>query len=160
MRNLKTCSICLVFLAVAACGGAADNNNAGNELNAAPPSEAAAVENEASANQAAPAAVANNAAAAADESYRASGIEPFWAVTIGGGQMVYDSADGPDITVATPAQQPTRNGYRYVTPELVVDVVHRRCTNPMSGENFPDTVNVRAGSQAVRGCGGQGGGVP
>ena len=157
MRSLKRCSICLIALATAACAAPATDNSAGNEVNAASPSEAEPPAGSVAGNGAAP--VAANAAAS-DDTYRASGIEPFWALTVGGGQMVYDSADGPDITVATPAQQPTRNGYRYVTEQLSVEVTHRRCTNPMSGENFPDTVHVRAGSQTVRGCGGEGGGVP
>jgi uncharacterized membrane protein len=153
MRNLKTCSICLIVLAAAACGAPPPaDNGAGNDVNAilandtAPPAETVA------ANEAAP---AGNESASAAEPYRASGSEPFWALTIGGGQMAYDSADGPDVTVATPPQQPTRAGYRYVTPEMTVLVnTFQRC-EAANGQEYHDTVRVTIGAGTVTGCGGE-----
>ena len=88
-----------------------------------------------------------NAAAAAATATGASGTEPFWSLAIGGGQMVYDSADGPDVTVPTPPQQPTRAGYRYVTPEMTVAVnTFQRC-EAANGAKYHDT---RAGDDRRR----------
>jgi uncharacterized membrane protein len=149
---MKTCSACVIVLAAAACGGPAANNVAGNETVPAEANDVAApAGNAAVTNEAAPAA---NATAAAEEPYRASGTEPFWSLTIGGGHMVYDSADGPDVTVATPAQQPTRAGYRYVTPEMTVAVnTFQRCEE-VNEAQYHDTVRVTVGGQTVTGCGG------
>jgi uncharacterized membrane protein len=151
---MKTCSACLIVLAATACGGPAANNLAGNETVPAEANDVVApAENAAVTNEAAPA--ANAAAAAAEEPYRASGTEPFWSLTIGGGHMTYDSADGPDVTVATPAQQPTRAGYRYVTPEMTVVVnTFQRCEAVNEAE-YHDTVRVTIGGQTVTGCGGE-----
>jgi uncharacterized membrane protein len=165
MRNLffmKTCSACLVVLAASACGAPAGNNTAGNDANAVAATNEAGpavgneadgnAGNEANGNEAVPA--AGNTAAAAEPPYRASGTEPFWSLMIGE-QMVYDSADGPDITVATPRSQPTRSGPRYVTTQMTVHINQfRRCTEA-SGEERHDTVTVTIGAQTVTGCGGE-----
>lgn len=155
MRTLKTCSICLIVLAAAACGAPPPDNGAGNDVNATLTNEAPPPAENAT-NEAAPAGnAAGNETAAETAPYRASGSEPFWALTIGGGQMVYDSADGPDVTVATPAQQPTRAGYRYVTPELTVVVnTFQRCDAP-NGAEYHDTVRVTISAGTVTGCGGE-----
>ena len=44
---------------------------------------------------------------------RASGTEPFWDLTIGGGQMTYTATEGPAIIEPLPAQTRVANGYRY-----------------------------------------------
>ena len=160
MRNLlalRAAPACLIVAATAACASSAGNEGAGNEANATIANDAQpAVANDAAANDAAP---AGNAAAAVADTYRAGGTEPFWSLTIGGGQMVYHPMEGPDVTAPTPAQQPTRNGYRYVTPQLSVEVVHTACNDGMSEETFADTVHLRVNGEALNGCGGQGDGV-
>jgi len=145
---MKTCSACLIVLAAAACGGPAANNLAGNETAPAAANDVAAPAGNA-ANEAAPAA---NAAAAAQAPYQASGSEPFWSLTIGGGQLVYDPADGPDIRIATPPRQPIANGYRYVAPEITVEVVHTRC-QAENEQFYADTVRVHVGDVNGEGCG-------
>lgn len=160
MRNLlrlRAVPACLIIAAATACGSPTANESAGNEANATIANDAApAAVNEAAANEAAP---PGNAAEAAAEPYRASGTEPFWSLAIGGGQMVYHPMEGPELTAPTPAQQPTRNGYRYVTPQLSVEVVHMACNNGMSEETFADTVHLRVNGETLNGCGGQGDGV-
>jgi uncharacterized membrane protein len=174
MRNLVTIakwSACLGAAGIAACSyGTADNATGGD------PNMTAAVEANkadgygAEANPAVPtedgnsasAAVPGNGAAATPGDaapakaeaapYHASGSEPFWSLTLGS-QMVYDAADGPDITVATPKSKPTRSGPMYVTPEMTVRINQfRRCTEP-SGEEVHDTVEIIIGTQKVSGCG-------
>jgi len=159
MRDLwtmKKCSVGFLVLAAAACSYSADNNAAANDANAASANEAAPVAEENGAagtsNAAAP---ADNAAAPAPAAapYRASGTEPFWSLTLTDAQMVYDSADGPDVTVATPAPQSTRAGPMYVTPQMTVRINQfQRCTEA-SGEEVHDTVTVTIGTQSVTGCG-------
>jgi uncharacterized membrane protein len=165
MRNLiamKRWPICLVAAAAAACTGSPANNMA-VDGNAAAANEAvadtanAAAGNEAAApaadNAAAPAEAGNAAAGASDASYHASGTEPFWSLSLGAARMVYDSANGPDVTVATPEPQQTRSGPIYATPQMSVRINRfQRCTEP-SGEEVHDTVSVTIGTQTVTGCG-------
>lgn len=151
---------CLLAAALAACSGAPGNDTANGAADAG--NEAAPPANVADANATAPeaneTAPAGNDAAAGDGdsySYSASGTEPFWSLTIGGGRMVYDSADGPDVTVPTPQQQPTRAGYRYVTPEMTVAVnTFQRC-DAANGAEYHDTVRITIGAATVTGCGGE-----
>lgn len=169
MRNLVPIakwSVCLAAsaIAIAACtSGPPQNDVMADANNISADETTTEAVNAAEANQAAPAdgntaapgseAAGNAAAQTADSApYRASGSEPFWSLTLGS-QMVYDSADGPDITVATPKSRPTRSGPEYVTPEMTVHINQfRRCTQP-SGEEVHDTVTVTIGTQKVSGCG-------
>jgi uncharacterized membrane protein len=147
---------CFLAAALAACSAEPGNDSAngagetGNEAAMSADANAAAP----GGNESVP---DGNGAAAADggDSYSASGTEPFWSLTIGGGRMVYDSADGPDVTVPTPPQQPTRAGYRYVTAEMTVAVnTFQRC-EAANGAEYHDTVRVTIGAATVTGCGGE-----
>lgn len=88
------------------------------------------------------------------ETYRALGTEPFWSVTIGGGRMIYDSANGPRFSVPAPRPRTTFNGHRYESQRLTVDVVHTRCSDGMSDRTYADTVQVNVDGENLRGCGG------
>jgi uncharacterized membrane protein len=164
LANLSKWSFCLMAAAVAGCsGGTNDNNMAATNIvdaNTAAPAEpapdanAAAGDNAAVADNAAPPAEANGAAPAkAGAAFNASGSEPFWSLALGDAQMVYDSADGPDVTVATPKARQTRSGPEYITPQLKVHVnVVQHCTFE-DGETKGDTVKVTVGGQTLTGCG-------
>jgi uncharacterized membrane protein len=160
LSTMKKCSVGILVLAAAACSYSAGNNIAANDANAASANEAAPVAEENGAagtsNAATPADNAATSAAApapAAAPYRASGTEPFWSLTLTDAQMVYDSADGADVTVATPAPQSTRAGPMYVTPQMTVRINQfQRCTEA-SGEEVHDTVTVTIGTQSVTGCG-------
>ena len=174
MRNslgLSKWSFCLVIAALAGCSsGASDNNfaatdavdaNAAAAAGPAPGANAASGDNAASSgdnaaagdNEAATAEANGAAAGGTAATFRASGSEPFWSLTLSSKQMVYDSADGPDITVATPKAQQTRSGPMYVTPELTVRIkVVQNCTHE-DGETEGDTVTVTVGGQTLTGCG-------
>jgi|GEM_PF-2816266 len=167
MRNLaglSTWSFCLMAASLAGCTSGTDGNEAAaNEAvdaNAAvpagpmPEANAASGNNAASGDNQATTAETNGAAAGnAAATFRANGSEPFWSLTLSDAQMVYDSADGPDVTVATPKAQQTRSGPMYVTPELKVHVdIVRDCTHE-DGETKGDTVKVTVGGQTVTGCG-------
>ena len=86
--------------------------------------------------------------------YEAGGFEPNWTLTIANGRLTYDSgvADRPVISMPVPRRQAVRNGYRYVTRQLTIDVRHVRCES-YAGRTFADT--VRVSGVVEPGCGGR-----
>lgn len=156
MRN--HIAICLAA-AVAACSGPADNNAAqGNDANA---TASNATGNAAAANAATPSAApaASNAmigntsaVGASTPPYAANGSEPGWTLNIGAGQMVYESQNGPNLTVPTPAPQTITNGLKYVTTQLTVTITHTPCQGA-NEHNYADTVQVDVAGQTLNGCG-------
>lgn len=102
-----------------------------------------------------PAAV-TNPPAPAQETYRALGQEPGWALLIANGRIDYTGDYGETkINVPRPDPRTTFNGHRYETQRLIVDVTHSRCNDGMSGHAYADTVMVIADGKTVRGCGGE-----
>lgn len=91
----------------------------------------------------------------ANQTYRALGTEPFWSVTIGGGTMRYDPADGRIVTVPAPRPIVGINGERYATRRLTVDITHVRCSDGMSDRTYRDTVTVTVDNRTLKGCGGE-----
>jgi heat shock protein HslJ len=87
-------------------------------------------------------------------SYGAGGSEPFWSLEIARGRIVYEPGDGnPTVRVPAPRARAVRNGYRYVTPGLVIDIRHDRCQDEAE-RFFTDTVRVTVNGGTVEGCGG------
>jgi len=96
------------------------------------------------------------AAAQPNATYRAVGTEPFWSVTIGGGRMVYDDAEGRRVSVPAPRARPMRLGRRYATRRLAVTILRgRECSDGMSDRRYADTVRVRVDGRSLEGCGGR-----
>ncbi len=94
--------------------------------------------------------------AAPRDQYSARGQEPGWAVTIAGGRIAYLGNYGEKrINVAVPRRIIGINGHRYETPRLIVDIVHGRCNDAMSGHGYADQVTVIADGETYRGCGGE-----
>lgn len=92
----------------------------------------------------------------AEPPYTARGQEPGWALTISGGRIDYQGNYGDvRIRVAEPAAQPVRNGRRYVTPRLTVEIATARCNDAMSGQGYEDKVKVIADGETYEGCGGK-----
>jgi heat shock protein HslJ len=90
----------------------------------------------------------------APASYGAGGSEPFWSLEIARGRIIYDPGDGnPTVRAPAPRARAVRNGYRYVTPGLIIDIRHDRCEDEAE-RSFADTVRVTANGGAVEGCGG------
>ncbi len=86
--------------------------------------------------------------------YEAGGFEPNWVLQIHRGRLIYDPgiAGRPVINVRLPTRRPVRNGYRYVTRGLTVDVRHVPCES-YAGRTYADTVTVSGVAEA--GCGGR-----
>lgn len=100
-------------------------------------------------------AAASPALAQGSEPYRALGTEPFWSLTIGGGRMTYESAEGRQISVRTPRATTTRQGRVYRSPRLTMTVVRgQECSDGMSDQRYRDTVRVRVDGRNLDGCGG------
>ena len=90
----------------------------------------------------------------ATETYRATGTEPFWSVTIANGRMTYEAADGPTLTLPRPEPRTSFNGHRYETSRLTIDVTHAECSDGMSDRRYPDRVMVMVDGKTLHGCGG------
>lgn len=143
-------AICLAAAAVAACSNPAGNNVA----------DANAASNNATAPAPAPApapalnTVAGNnmSAAAPAAAYTANGFEPGWALSIAGGQMVYQSQNGPNLTVPAPVPTAQSNGLTYTTSQLTVVITHTPCQG-VNEHNYADTVQVTVAGQTLNGCG-------
>lgn len=88
--------------------------------------------------------------------YMALGTEPFWSLEITSATMRFDEANAPDaqIVVATPVQQTSFNGHRYVTQRMRVDVSHVACSDGMSDRRYADTVALSVDGREFKGCGG------
>lgn len=85
--------------------------------------------------------------------YTADGSEPFWSLEIRAGRITYQR-DGETTSVARPARRATANGYRYETPQIIVDIKHERCTDEAATVRI-DSVTVTVGDETVDGCGGE-----
>src|SRR6185369_8937166 len=95
-------------------------------------------------------------AVAAVPRYEAHGTEPFWAVRIGGGRIVYTSSEGARLAVRTPRRRTIRNGYRYVTPRVRIEITHEQCSDGMSDRLYADSFRISfpGGGPPLEGCGG------
>lgn len=84
----------------------------------------------------------------AGSNVRASGSNPDWTLTISDSRMVFDRADGRDVSVATPREQSGRAGQTYETPEMKVFVATvEKCENAESYR-----VDVTVEGTTYRGC--------
>jgi heat shock protein HslJ/uncharacterized membrane protein len=90
--------------------------------------------------------------------YEAYGTEPFWNLHLGRGRMVYDVNDLPPVRVAMPRAQVIRQGHRYATPRMTVEITREgRCNDGMSDRYWSETVRIWHGRRVGRpeeGCGG------
>jgi heat shock protein HslJ len=103
-----------------------------------------------------PALLAAEPAAARVAIYHAVGTEPGWTLDIGGGSIIYIGDYGKTrITTRTPAPRATRNGRRYVTRRIIVDIKRSMCSDGMSDREYPERVTITVGRRTVRGCGGR-----
>lgn len=100
-------------------------------------------------------ALAAHGLAAGEDPYRASGVEPFWSITMGQGQLTLDRVDFDPRSFPLPEPTTTPDGRRYDLDELSVRIIHERCHNAMSGAAFADRVLVELGEETLDGCGGE-----
>jgi len=90
----------------------------------------------------------------AGQPFHAIGTEPFWGVSVADGRILHDPSDGEDVSVPAPARQETRNGYRWRTGRITVEVTSRPCSDGMSNNVYPADVKVFVNGTRLLGCGG------
>lgn len=88
-------------------------------------------------------------------SYRASGNEPFWNVTIDSGRALMQRPDQQPRSFSVGSSQSIGAGRRYVGEGIVVDIQPGRCVDSMSGVARADQVRVQMDSERLTGCGGE-----
>jgi heat shock protein HslJ len=112
------------------------------------------------AEDAAPEPAAEPAPAPAIAPLSATGNEPFWRVDLSESAVVLTTPDG-EVRAGTPVLDATFDdgAILYVAKgenvEIAVKVIERLCTDSMTGMPRPQSVQVFAGGQELRGCGGE-----
>src|SRR6476469_6601308 len=87
--------------------------------------------------------------------YRASGTEPFWGLTLDGRQMVFTNVDGQRVAAAQPRAIHGFAGDIYQGRRINLNIIHgQRCSDGMSDRTYPDKVQVSVDGRRYEGCGG------
>lgn len=96
------------------------------------------------------------AALPAGDGWRATGHEPDWAITVGGGQLSYAPLWAETRAIALPVPEPAGAGalYRLDPIGLSLTVTPDLCRDTMTGMPHPDRVTLAEGTAILTGCGG------
>jgi heat shock protein HslJ len=94
------------------------------------------------------------AAAQAQSSYRASGTEPFWSLSIDARTMRFEAPGRAPVSVAAPRVIHGFAGEIWQTRRINVNTNHIKCSDGMSDRAYPDTVTVTVDGRSYKGCGG------
>ncbi|RYE01241.1 MAG: META domain-containing protein [Sphingomonadales bacterium] len=92
--------------------------------------------------------------ALAQETYRASGTEPFWSLTIDARTMTFEAPGQRAVVAPTPRVIHGFAGEIWQGKRISVNTNHVRCNNGMNDRNYADTVTVTVDGRTYRGCGG------
>ncbi len=92
--------------------------------------------------------------------FRGLGTEPFWSLEVGGGdapdiQLALDMGERP-LRVARAVRLPERAGFHGIADdgsEVELRIGRAECSDGMSDQAYPATVELRVGSDILRGCG-------
>jgi len=86
--------------------------------------------------------------------YRAVGQEPGWTLIIDDRDITFIGQDGN--VVRQPRPQPIVGvaGNIYRSPRIQANIVRGPCTDTMSGQVYPDRVQVDVDGRRFNGCGG------
>lgn len=142
---MRAATLALAVLTVGACGRPAPNAAAPDR-----PSEAPAV-------MAIPAELQGGV--------EGRGTEPFWAVTVAGGQIDLQRPDHPPLTAGASNARAVEgaavwDGRSADAPLQVSARVQPGCSDGMSDLVYPLAVEVRIGGDVLRGCGAPAGQMP
>lgn len=96
---------------------------------------------------------AENKAGEEEVSYRATGTEPFWGLSVTARELrVTWPEPEPSITTAyTIEERP--DGRLYKGAAFTATVTHKTCSDGMSDRVYPHTVKVEIGARLLHGCG-------
>jgi len=100
-------------------------------------------------------------AAEARVTYKAQGNEPFWSVEIMGEEAIRYTTPETEITfpfvppILSPSSNPSEVYAAKTTDHDLKMVIYTEeaCTDDMSGEEFPQTVEITIDDRKMRGCG-------
>jgi uncharacterized membrane protein len=97
------------------------------------------------------------AAIAPDEAITLIGTEPFWGMTIAGGQARYSNPDHPEGYGFPVTRFAGNNGLGY-SGELdgvavTISITPGQCSDAMSDRTFPYVATIALGEETLRGCG-------
>lgn len=94
-------------------------------------------------------------ASAIIEPFRASGNEPFWSLTLDGGEMRLDRLNGGKLPAQRYVAGDNAGEYRSEgEPPLLLQVRDELCRDDMSGMPHPQRVTLEVDSTTLTGCGG------
>lgn len=86
--------------------------------------------------------------------FRASGTEPFWALTATRDGLRLETPDAPPVERTLPPAESAGETLVFRDSDLVATLQDKLCRNAMSGMLFPVTVSVESAGKTLQGCGG------
>lgn len=86
--------------------------------------------------------------------YRAVGQEPGWTLIIDDRELTFIGQDGRQVRQPRPQPIVGVAGEIYRTPRIHANIVHGQCADAMSGQLYPDRVQVDVDGRRFDGCGG------
>lgn len=92
--------------------------------------------------------------ALAQQTYRASGTEPFWSLTIDARTMKFEAPGQRPVVVPTPKVIHGFVGEMWQGKRVSVNTNHVRCSDGMSDRTYADRVTVTVDGRTYKGCGG------
>ncbi|MFA5582513.1 MAG: META domain-containing protein [Paracoccaceae bacterium] len=93
-------------------------------------------------------------APAPEAAFTARGNEPFWSLTVDGGQMLLNRMDGGEITAPLPDARLDGDDLVYATEGLSLRLTQSLCHDTMSGMPYPQQAQVQVGGVVLHGCAG------
>lgn len=90
----------------------------------------------------------------APATYRALGHAPEWRLSMSR-RIVFEDASGKRVVQDRPRVIVGFAGEIYRTARLNLNIVHGRCLDRVSGEAYPDTVQLSVDGRSLTGCGGR-----
>jgi uncharacterized membrane protein len=94
-----------------------------------------------------------------DTVFAGFGTEPFWAVyVVADAEIVFHPADGDDVKVPwVAATMPDVNTLEYESSagdkSIQLTIIKKECSDGMSDDTFPTTVNLVVNGRGYHGCG-------
>lgn len=90
--------------------------------------------------------------AAFEGDFNAIGTEPFWALDIREGALVWNRMGEETRTLAADGPLISEDGARWISDEVAVTLTQAECSDGMSDRNYAYTAVVEVGAEILRGC--------
>lgn len=93
-------------------------------------------------------------APAPEPAFGARGNEPFWSLSVDGGQMRLNRMDGGEMTAPLPDARLDGDDLVYTAEGMSLRLIHALCHDTMSGMPYPQQAQVQVGDDILHGCAG------